>query len=645
MTGTVLPPAPVDWLAANQASLAAALARLRHRLLGQEPPTPEPDPDRTVLTAVATGFELSPFERDILLMCAGMELDSGFAEACGVPTFGLALARLPEAHWSALSPAGGLRRWYLVELVQPATPTTSPLRIDERVLHALAGVSYLDPRVAQLADPGDPLAGEDVALPPALARAAEAVRAAWSRPARRTVLLHGRPRLDLRLVATAAARGLGLEPICLPAADLPANPAERELLARLCERETVLTGAAWLIEVDDAAADAGRAGQDLARRIAAPVVLTARDPLPGITPLVTAIRVATSPPADRARLWRERLGPDADRLDGWVGRIAAQFDLELAAVDAAASAASQTAGWLADPHRPQDRIGDRIGAQLWAACREQARPALADLAQLTEPGAGWDDLVLPASQARTLREIVAHVRHRPTVVEDWGFGAGTGRGLGVAVLFAGPSGTGKTLAAEVLAGALALDLYRVDLSQVVSKYIGETEKNLRRIFDAAEAGGVVLLFDEADALFGKRSEVKDSHDRYANIEVSYLLQRMENYRGLAILTTNQKSALDPAFLRRLRFIVQFPFPDAAGRAAIWRRTFPAAAPTDGLDPARLAQLTVPGGAIRNIGLSAAFLAADAGEPVRMRHVLQAARTEYAKMERPLTDAEVARWPK
>jgi SpoVK/Ycf46/Vps4 family AAA+-type ATPase len=183
----------------------------------------------------------------------------------------------------------------------------------------------------------------------------------------------------------------------------------------------------------------------------------------------------------------------------------------------------------------------------------------------------------------------------------------------------------------------------VDLSQVVSKYIGETEKNLRRIFDAAEAGGAVLLFDEADALFGKRSEVKDSHDRYANIEVSYLLQRMETYRGLAILTTNLKSALDSAFLRRLRFVVQFPFPDSGGRAEIWRRIFPPALPTDHLDVAKLARLTVTGGTIRNIALSAAFLAADAAEPVRMAHILSAARTEYAKLERPLTDVEVTGW--
>jgi SpoVK/Ycf46/Vps4 family AAA+-type ATPase len=199
------------------------------------------------------------------------------------------------------------------------------------------------------------------------------------------------------------------------------------------------------------------------------------------------------------------------------------------------------------------------------------------------------------------------------------------------------------MAAEVLATELRLDLYRVDLSATVSKYIGETEKNLRRIFDAAEEGGTILLFDEADALFGKRSEVKDSHDRYANIEVGYLLQRMEAYRGLAILTTNLRAALDSAFLRRLRFIVQFPFPDAAQRAEIWRRVFPAATPTDGLDAGALAQLNVAGGNIRNIALGAAFLAAEAGQPVRMAHLLHAARDEYAKLEKSLTGAEVDSW--
>jgi SpoVK/Ycf46/Vps4 family AAA+-type ATPase len=191
---------------------------------------------------------------------------------------------------------------------------------------------------------------------------------------------------------------------------------------------------------------------------------------------------------------------------------------------------------------------------------------------------------------------------------------------------------------------LRLDLYRIDLSSVVSKYIGETEKNLRRVFEAAEESGAILLFDEADTLFGKRSEVRDSHDRYANIEVGYLLQRMEAYRGLAILTTNAKSALDPAFLRRLRFVVHFPFPDEEQRLKIWARVFPAPTPTHGLDFEALAKLQIAGGNIRNIALNAAFLAADAQQPVCMEHVLAATRSEYAKLERHLTLAESAGVP-
>ncbi|MEH1888191.1 MAG: ATP-binding protein [Nostoc sp.] len=192
----------------------------------------------------------------------------------------------------------------------------------------------------------------------------------------------------------------------------------------------------------------------------------------------------------------------------------------------------------------------------------------------------------------------------------------------------------KTLGAEVLAQKLRLDLYRIDISSVVSKYIGETEKNLRRVFDAAEQGGVILLFDEADALFGKRSEVKDARDRYANIEVSYLLQRMESYPGLAVLTTNLKSSIDTAFLRQIRFVVQFPFSDTTQRAEIWRRVFPADTPTADLDALQLARLNVAGGNIRNIALNAAFIAADAGEPVQMKHVLRAAQAEYTKLEKP-----------
>jgi SpoVK/Ycf46/Vps4 family AAA+-type ATPase len=349
---------------------------------------------------------------------------------------------------------------------------------------------------------------------------------------------------------------------------------------------------------------------------------------------VVTIDVEKPTAPEQRAAWRSVLGDSAERLNGQVEQLVTQFNL---GTDAIRTAWAESAG------RADDAGPAELGRALWEACRGQARPRLDDLAQRIASGATWDDLVLPEPQRRVLRDVAAHVRQRATVYERWGFGRQGSRGLGISALFAGASGTGKTMAAEVLGNELALDVYRIDLSSVVSKYIGETEKNLRRIFDAAEEGGAILLFDEADALFGKRSEVKDSHDRYANIEVSYLLQRMECYRGLAILTTNLKSAIDAAFLRRIRFVVQFPFPDASQRAEIWRRVFPADAPTDGVDVERLARLNVAGGNIRNIALHAAFGAADAGEPVRMTHLLRAARSEYAKLERALTEAETEGW--
>jgi hypothetical protein len=277
-----------------------------------------------------------------------------------------------------------------------------------------------------------------------------------------------------------------------------------------------------------------------------------------------------------------------------------------------------------------------IDEQVWDALRRSARGGLDALAQRIDSRATFDDLIVPSAVTGQLREMAGQLRHRQKVYEEWGFGARDHRGLGIAALFSGESGTGKTLAAEVIANEARLDLYRIDLASVVSKYIGETEKNLSQLFAAAEHSGAVLLFDEADALFGKRSEVKDSHDRYANIEIAYLLQRIESYRGLAILTTNMKSALDRAFLRRIRFIVQFPFPDDAARDAIWRRQFPPSAPVGTLDFTALSRLQLSGGHIRSVAVNAAFHAAASGEAIGQHHVLAAARAEFAKLERTFT---------
>jgi hypothetical protein len=503
-------------------------------------------------------------------------------------------------------------------------------------LHYLAGVQHLDERLAGLIEPVHP-PGD---LVPSHRALAERIAALWSRATGRSALpvvqLCGAEAAGKRALAAAACSALGLNLSVLSAHVLPPAASECEALIRLWERESALSGSALLLDCEEAdLADAGRE-RTITRLIEAThgalfVATRERRRLPQRPTITLDVR---KPAIEEQRtLWQQALGAETSCLNGQVDALVGQFSLSAQVIAAArAEALAQPPSTAAD-----------LGMVLWDTCRVQARPRLDDLAQRIEPAAQWDDLVLPEAQWQTLRDIAVHVRQRVRVYETWGFAARGARGLGIGALFAGASGTGKTMAAEVLAHALRLDLYRIDLASVVSKYIGETEKNLRRVFDAAEEGGAILLFDEADALFGKRSEVKDSHDRYANIEISYLLQRMEAYRGLAILTTNLKDALDAAFLRRLRFVVPFPFPDAVQRTEIWRRVFPPPTPTQGLDVAKLARLNVTGGNIRNIALYAAFLAAGAGEPVSMAHLLRAARVEYAKLERPLTEAEIGGW--
>jgi SpoVK/Ycf46/Vps4 family AAA+-type ATPase len=340
---------------------------------------------------------------------------------------------------------------------------------------------------------------------------------------------------------------------------------------------------------------------------------------------------------EQSALWEITLGELADSNHENIKNVLVnQFNLNAPTIEAVCT---EVRGKLAEE---KGEISD-LQNLLWDTCRAQARLRLDDLAQQIPAKATWDDLVFTNVQKQVLQSISGHVRQRIQVYEKWGFAGASRRGLGISALFAGVSGTGKTTSAEVLANELRLDLYRIDLSAVASKYIGETEKNLRRIFDAAEAGAAILLFDEADALFGKRSDVKDARDRYANMEVSYLLQRMEEYQGLAILTSNLKDSIDSAFMRRIRFFVKFDFPDVNQRKEIWQRIFPKDTPTERLDYGKLARLNVAGGHIRNIALNAAFVAADVGEPVMMKHIKQAALIEYMKLGMMLTDAETRDW--
>ncbi|MCH7575305.1 MAG: ATP-binding protein [Candidatus Marinimicrobia bacterium] len=603
----------------------------------------------SALEVLCTVFDLSTFERDILLACAAMDLSAEMAQACAnananercnYPTFALALAALPDAYWNALTPSSPLRYWRLVEMAEGTSLTSTALQINESVLHYLMGVHQLDERLMgslRTISAADGLADSHRAHVQRLKRL-------WATPHPGEVLtvayLCGIDQSAKATIFGATCDALEIPHYVINGGQLGANNDVQTIL-RLWEREAILNGTALLIEAGpEMSPEVESSISQFAERFTGRLVIACRDPLRQVSRSGIVFEVQRPSMEEQRTIWESTLESVATNLNGTIDRLVSQFDFSQTQVRAAAAEA------LESPSDQAEAAGDDPEAwerRLWALSLAQARPQLDGAAQRIVVRAGWEDIVLPEMQMQTLRGMVAQARHRAKVYWDWGFSKKNARGLGMSALFAGPSGTGKTLAAEILAYELNLDLYRVDLSAVVSKYIGETEKNLRRVFDAAESGGVLLLFDEADALFGKRGEVKDSHDRYANIEVSYLLQRMEAYRGLAILTTNLEDALDTAFMRRIRFVVHFPFPNAGLRSEIWRRIFPEETPIDGLDYAKLARLNVAGGNIRNIAINAAFLAADSDTPVEMGGILRAARTEYAKIKKTLTDAEIGDW--
>ncbi|NGZ08272.1 MAG: ATP-binding protein [Nitrospira sp. LK70] len=649
MTNTVSnSPSLSTWMEQNQAYLVAEFACLRHRFSASE----QTDADKTVelemqvaelharmnqpaaIDLLSRIFALTPFERQLLLLCAGVEMDSRLAEECaalhGHPqrtyvTFGLAMACFTDSNWTALTPSRPLRRFRMVEVQSGNNLTSAPLRMDERILHYLAGINILEPRLESL-----------LCIVPVPEGIAEEHRSMAMHAARLIAtyaeyppLVHlcGDDPLGQEDIAALAAHHADRQLFVARAEELPAMGPDLDQFAFLWERESLLTSGALLIQTGTSGLSAS--ARHLVDRLPGLLFVASREPVRLVRGLIR-LDVNKPGPVEQKQLWRNALGETAGNFNGTLDDLAEQFRLSARVISSTGHLLRSEQGQI----QPDD---------LWNACRSLSRPKLEDLAQRIVSCVAWDDLILPDLQKQTLRQLAAQVRHRMQVYETWGFAAKGRRGLGVSALFTGLSGTGKTMAAEVLARELRLDLYRVDLSVVVSKYIGETEKNLKEVFDAAEEGGVLLLFDEADALFGKRSEVRDSHDRYANIEVGYLLQRMEAYQGLAILTTNLKSSLDPAFQRRLRFTVNFPFPDAAQREAIWRKVFPEATPTHGLDHKKLAQLNVAGGNIRNIALNAAFLAAQCGSPVAMANLVEAAKLEAQKIERPLSDAEIRGW--
>ena len=606
---------------------------------------PQDSPPSTLLETTAFGqlcrqFHLSAFDRDILLLCLGSEIDRAIplliAKAQGdekqnYPTLNLAVSIFPQATWSVLSPQNPLQQWKMLEFAPGFCLTQTAMRLDPRILCYLLGVAAIDEQLAEIVRFPHISA---IALPPSQEKIAQQMIATWTQVQSELPILQlcGSDSGTKMQLVTHLCHQLGYSFGILSCTSLPTNPHELHQLKQRWQREAILGNRLLVLDCDNPGNnDPGNTAalRQIVETLQTPAILSSRDRL--FFPQRNTISFEI-PPLDyreQKTLWETHLGPAANQLNGEMSQLIAQFNLNSTTIKAACHS-------IANPKTD-------LSGNLWNFCRTQARPRLDELAQRIDSSATWDDLILPELQKEVLQDLWQQLQHRAKVYHDWGFGTPGTRGLGITALFHGSSGTGKTLAAEVLANHCNLDLYRIDLSAVVSKYIGETEKNLARIFDAASVGGAILLFDEADALFGKRTEVKDSHDRHANVEVSYLLQRMEAYQGLAILTTNYKNSLDVAFLRRIRFMVEFPFPKAEQRSAIWQRSFPSNAPTEKLNYKKLGNLQVAGGSIKNIAINAAFLAAAEGDPIQMKHILRSTERECLKLQRTLTNSEIKNW--
>jgi AAA+ superfamily predicted ATPase len=607
-------------------------------------------------------FQLSAFEADCLLICLAPEIDSRYERLYAYlqddvtkrrPSVDLTLSLLCPTlahkliHRQAFLPAAPLLRQRLVQLFEdPAKPHPTLLgrylRVDDRIVNYLLDCDEIDARLLPYVTKASTTATLDGLLLPVDCRQ-RLEKLAEEAPARPFLYLQGRYGSGRRAIAEALCREWNLSMLAVDVGQLAALARPEFLeLAQLAVREATLQPAAlFLSGLDCLLTDEKRPLLvALLREIDAfpgPRFAAAEEPWDPADELRNSLFIRLELPrasyAHRCALWSKFAGT-VHGVD--MAPLATKFRFTPGQIEDAVATARNLALW-------RDPSGQPNLADFHEASRLQSNRKLSSLARKIMPNYAWEQIILPDDRIQQLREICNSVKHRALVYDQWGFDRKLSLGKGLNVLFAGPPGTGKTMAAEVIAGELALDLYKIDLSCVVSKYIGETEKNLSRIFHEAETSNAILFFDEADSLFGKRTEVRDSHDRYANIEVGYLLQKMEEYEGMVILATNFRKNMDEAFVRRMHFTVEFPLPSQKERLRIWENIWPASAPR-GADVdleyiSRRFELT--GGNVRNIALGAAFLAADNGGVVSMDHVLHAMRREYQKMGKVVREADLA----
>ncbi len=597
------------------------------------------------LRGLARVFGLEPVDVDLLLVALAPDLDPRFERLYGYlhddvsrrrASVGLAIElcgpTTPSGGVSATSAGAPLRerlgplaplvagRLLLVEDADRPS-LTRPLRVPDRVTAHLLGDDSPDPVIEALLASSVPVDVDEVEV------VARGLAAGQS-----LVYVRERPGASGRSLGWTAMARLGRPAIALDLGRLSAGD-DPVLLAAAASREARLRGAGLVVGPVEPLVERGAAAVRAFAEQPGPVILVGgRDWDPAWSREPPLIVDAPVPSVDRRHeLWVESLNGDAPAgFDPAAATIA--FRLTPEQIDRAARAARHAA---TAENRPMT-ITDVAGG-----ARAQNAAGLERLARRIEPTVGWDDLVLPAVVEAQLRELTARARHRDRVIGEWHMGTKGARGVGVTALFAGDSGTGKTMSAEVVGHDLALDVYVIDLSTVVDKYIGETEKNLDRIFTEADRVNGILLFDEADALFGKRSEVKDARDRYANVEVAYLLQRMERFDGLAVLTTNLRSNVDEAFVRRLDAIIDFPMPEEEHRRRLWAANLAPDLPVaDDIDVDFLARrFKISGGNIRNVCVTAAYLAAAEDRPVAMPDLVRATEREYRKLGRLTVEAE------
>lgn len=592
-------------------------------------------------------FHLRPFEADAILICIASELDLRYEKLYSYmqndvtkkrPTVDLVIKLLCSSiaerfrareYFSSTAPLIKNRLVYLTGDGQDIPLLSRSIKIDERIISFLIGMDGIDRRIEKFSSIIEPKRSVNDIILDDDHRLIELVEQLSSTKIPLIFFLHGVYGTGKKMLAEAICSERG-KPLLLVNAKALMKDESFETLEVIL-REALLQNSYIYIEGIDALWK-DKDGINITNLIRELdvfpnwIFLSGEQKWepPGILENHRFMSIPFQLPSFtlRKRIWESFLDGNSDSVD--ISALATKFKLSAGQIRDAIFTASNAAS---------ARGSSRISIEdIYYGCKSQYNRNLSAFARKIEPHYNWDDIVLPKDTKEQLNEVCGHIKHRGIVYTDWGFDRKLSLGKGLNVLFSGPSGTGKTMAAEIIAKDAGLDLYKIDLSNVVSKYIGETEKNLKNIFLEAETSNAILFFDEADALFGKRSEVRDSHDRYANIEINYLLQKMEEYEGIIILATNFSNNIDDAFLRRLHFKVDFPSPDEKLREIIWRNLFPRETPvTEDIDYGFLSRFKITGGNMKNIALCAAFLAADDSGIVKMEHIIKGTQREFQKI--------------